>query len=102
MAKIDRETLNCLDVIQEECAEVIQIISKIKRFGITDIYNGKTNLERFAGEMGDLVGTVRFLETLEPEWMDDKFYEICDSHFESKQAKVTKYFNEYTKVNEQE
>ena len=35
-----------LRIAQEECAEVIQAISKIFRFGLDESYEGKTNRER--------------------------------------------------------
>jgi len=43
-----------LVILQEECAEVIQAISKIHRFGMNDSYNGITNLEHLVKELGDL------------------------------------------------
>ena len=30
-----------LDILQEECAEVIQAVSKIRRFGISNLKPGK-------------------------------------------------------------
>ena len=102
MAKINRETLNCLDVIQEECAEVIQTISKIKRFGFDDVYGEASNIEKFASEYGDLLGTISLLEELEPEIINNEFWSIARQQMKIKPAKVTKYFNQYTKVNEQE
>jgi NTP pyrophosphatase (non-canonical NTP hydrolase) len=44
-----------LTLITEECAEVIQAVSKIKRFGFNSNYNGGiTNLESLQHELGDL------------------------------------------------
>ena len=42
-------------IAQEECAEVIQAISKVFRFGKNDEYNGKTNQQRLEEEAGDLM-----------------------------------------------
>lgn len=45
-----------IDILQEECAELIQILSKIKRFG-KDFYHPKelkTNLECLIQEIGDV------------------------------------------------
>ena len=42
-------------IAQEECAEVIQAISKVFRFGVTDEYNGQTNKQRLEEETGDLM-----------------------------------------------
>ena len=42
-------------IAQEECAEVIQAISKVFRFEFDGVYNGKTNREHLEEEIGDLV-----------------------------------------------
>lgn len=44
-----------LNILQEECAEVIQVISKIRRFGMDDAYSGKTNRENLTQEIGDVL-----------------------------------------------
>jgi NTP pyrophosphatase (non-canonical NTP hydrolase) len=41
-------------ITQEECAEVIQAISKVFRFGIDGSYNERTNKQRLTEELGDL------------------------------------------------
>ncbi len=51
-----------LRIAQEECAEVIQAISKIFRFGIDEVYQGQTNRERLAGELGDLQCMITLLK----------------------------------------
>jgi hypothetical protein len=53
MNERDREVL---DILQEECAEVIVAVSKISRFGLDNIKPGKpkTNREHLAEELGDL------------------------------------------------
>lgn len=45
-----------LDILQEECAEVIVATSKISRFGIDNFKPGKplTNRQHLAEELGDL------------------------------------------------
>jgi len=45
-----------MNILSEECAEVIQAISKCHRFGIDNIKPGKpkTNREHLAEELGDL------------------------------------------------
>ena len=52
-----------MDITQEECAEVIQAISKISRFGIDNYKPGKpkTNREHFEEELGDLLDMVDIL-----------------------------------------
>ena len=42
-------------IAQEECAEVIQAISKIFRFGIDAEYLERTNRQRLEDEVGDLL-----------------------------------------------
>ena len=51
LCEVDQETLR---IAQEECAEVIQAISKVFRFGLNESYNGKTNREHLEEEIGDL------------------------------------------------
>lgn len=57
------ELLNCL---QEECAEVIQAISKIKRHGFLSkhpfIENSLTNQEHLMKELGDVDAVRQLLE----------------------------------------
>jgi hypothetical protein len=45
-----------LTILQEECAEVIQSVSKCKRFGIDNIYSKGTGSQRenLTKEVGDL------------------------------------------------
>jgi len=53
----------CLCTLQEECAEVVQIISKARRFGDDgrNPANGKTNKELIHVEIGDMLTMVDFL-----------------------------------------
>jgi NTP pyrophosphatase (non-canonical NTP hydrolase) len=48
------------DILQEECAEVIQVVSKIKRFGI----DGSSNRERLESEIGDVLAMISILEDM--------------------------------------
>lgn len=52
-----------LRITQEECAEVIQAISKIFRFGSFETYpiKGPNNLERLEEEIGDLLCMIDLL-----------------------------------------
>ena len=56
-----------MDIAQEECAEVIQAISKISRFGIDNLKPGKpkTNREHLEEELGDLLAMVDILENMD-------------------------------------
>ena len=48
-------------IAQEECAEVIQAISKVFRFGENDEYNGQTNQQRLEEEAGDLMCMIQLM-----------------------------------------
>jgi len=48
-------------ITQEECAEVTQAISKIFRFGLLSQHNGRSNRERLAEEVGDLMCLIDLL-----------------------------------------
>lgn len=52
-----------LRITQEECAEVIQAISKVFRFGFDATYpeNGPNNLEKLEEEIGDLLCMIDLL-----------------------------------------
>jgi NTP pyrophosphatase (non-canonical NTP hydrolase) len=42
-------------ITQEECAEIIQAISKSFRFGVHTVYNGVSNKEHLEEEIGDFL-----------------------------------------------
>jgi len=53
-----------LDILQEECAEVIQAISKIRRFGIDNSYKeGGTQREHLIQELGDVTLLIELLKS---------------------------------------
>lgn len=54
----DREVML---ILQEECAEVTQAISKVFRFGIDGLHNGVTNREHLEEEVGDLMCMIDLL-----------------------------------------
>lgn len=43
---MDKTTNEVMDILQEECAEVIQAVSKIRRFGIDNHKPGKSKTNR--------------------------------------------------------
>lgn len=53
-----------LEILAEEAAEVIQVKSKIVRFGMLDIYpeHGETNQARLEQEVGDFLVMVDILK----------------------------------------
>ena len=55
-----------MDILQEECAEVIQAVSKISRFGIDNFKPGKakTNREHLEEELGDMIAIICILEKM--------------------------------------
>ena len=63
MNEQEREVMN---ILSEECAEVIQAISKCHRFGLDNLKPGKpnTNREHLEEELGDLLAMVAILESL--------------------------------------
>lgn len=48
-------------VLQEECAEVIQAISKINRFGMNGEWEGVTNKQALIQEIGDVLAMINVL-----------------------------------------
>jgi NTP pyrophosphatase (non-canonical NTP hydrolase) len=76
-----------LTILQEECAEVIQTVSKIRRFGINDTFNNNTtNREHLISEVGDLLAMISLTR---------KLYDITDDELTvaitAKMAKLKKY-----------
>lgn len=53
-----------LDILQEECAEVIQAISKCRRFGIDNTYSKGTGTQRehLVQELGDVTLLIELLQ----------------------------------------
>jgi NTP pyrophosphatase (non-canonical NTP hydrolase) len=52
-----------LDLLQEECAEVIQAISKCRRFGMDNVYkDGGTQRENLVQELGDVRLLIELLQ----------------------------------------
>lgn len=58
MDKVDKEIML---IAQEECAEVVQAISKVFRFGMDESYNDRTNKQRLEEETGDLLCMIQLM-----------------------------------------
>jgi NTP pyrophosphatase (non-canonical NTP hydrolase) len=60
---VDNKTKEVMDILQEECAEVIQAVSKISRFGLDNLKPGKpkTNRQHLEEELGDLLAMITIL-----------------------------------------
>lgn len=56
-----RDTKEVMAVLQEECAEVIQAISKINRFGMNSEWQGVTNHQALITEIGDVLAVISIL-----------------------------------------
>ena len=65
--KMDSQTKEVLDILQEECAEVIQAVSKISRFGLDNYKPGKpkTNREHLEDEVGDVLAMIDILYSMD-------------------------------------
>ena len=64
---MDKQTKEAMDILQEECAEVIQAVSKISRFGIDNYKPGKpkTNREHLEEELGDMLAMIDILREMD-------------------------------------
>ena len=53
-----------MNILSEECAEVIQAVSKCNRFGLDNMKPGEslTNAQHLEGEIGDLLAMVDLLQ----------------------------------------
>ena len=80
VGEIMRRDEEILNITQEECAELIQVISKIRRFGPDGEYSGKTNSRRLTDEVGDILCMVDLLMQ----------YKLVDKE-EVNQARLKKY-----------
>lgn len=60
MKQVNEHQEECLNILQEECAEVIQAASKIKRFGVVGkpVNTSLTNRESLELELGDVLALV--------------------------------------------
>ena len=58
---MNKQEQEILDILQEECAEVIQMISKCRRFGIDEIHikTGQINRDLLTEELGDLLCMIK-------------------------------------------
>jgi len=81
-------TEHLLDILIEECAEVIQRATKAKRFGLEEVQPEQTlsNMERIAYELNDVVAVADMLQC---DWMDERAVD-------AKKSKV-EHFLEYSK-----
>ena len=78
-----------LTIMAEECAEVIQEIMKVKRFGDQE-HDGQTAMQRLEKELGDLYCMIDLL------WQDDYIsWTKLDEYSNAKSDKLKKWSNLY-------
>jgi hypothetical protein len=60
---MNKQTQEALDILQEECAEVIVEVSKCRRFGLdsTHYRTGIAHREMLSAEIGDVLALVQIL-----------------------------------------
>ena len=60
---MDEQNNEVMDILQEECAEVIQAVSKIRRFGIEgkQPHHDCNNREHLEEEVGDMLAMIDIL-----------------------------------------
>ncbi len=63
---MDNKLHEVMNILSEECAEVIQAVSKCHRFGLNNYKPGKplTNAQHLEGEIGDLLAMVDLLKSM--------------------------------------
>ena len=90
---MDTQTKEVMDILQEECAEVIQAVSKISRFGLDNYKPGKpkTNREHLEEELGDMLAMIDIM--LEKSVISLEHLEIA------KRAKIEK-LKQWSKIYE--
>lgn len=61
---MDNKLHEIMNILSEECAEVIQAVSKCHRFGLDNLKPGKplTNAQHLEGEIGDVLAMVDLLK----------------------------------------
>ena len=87
---MEAQTKEAMDILQEECAEVIQAVSKISRFGLDNLKPGKskTNREHLEEELGDMMAMVEILQEL-----DIVSFTNIERAAEAKREKLKKWSN---------
>lgn len=63
ITKMNEDVEEVMNILSEECAEVIQAVSKINRFGLDNFKPGKpkTNREHLEEELGDMLAMIDIL-----------------------------------------
>jgi len=63
---MDNKLHEIMNILSEECAEVVQAVSKCHRFGLDNFKPGKplTNAQHLEGEIGDVLAMVDLLQSM--------------------------------------
>lgn len=56
-----RDKIQVMGILTEECAEIIQAVSKVYRFGLDNSWNGVTNKQALITEIGDVLALIDIL-----------------------------------------
>ena len=93
---MEAQTKEAMDILQEECAEVIQAVSKISRFGLDNLKPGKskTNREHLEEELGNMMAMVEILQEL-----DIVSFTNIERAAEAKREKLKIWSNIFSKDN---
>ena len=91
MNELNKDQAAILQILQEECAEVIQATSKVFRFGLFDTHPNtpsKTNTNHLEEELGDMLAMIDILQS-----MDIVSYTNIERAQEAKIEKLKKWSN---------
>lgn len=78
-----------LTCLMEECAEVQKCAAKIQRFAATEEYEGRSNADRLADEVVDLLAVLELV--IEAGVVPQKY---ATTHINQKKDKVRRYMQE--------
>ena len=84
-------------IAQEECAEVVQAISKCFRFGPNDEYNGLSNKQRLEEEVGDLLCMIQLM--MHQGVIDENNVNAASIQKKIKLERWSNVFNKETSIN---
>lgn len=78
-----RDTKEVMAILQEECAEVVQAVSKINRFGMDSVWQGVSNHQALITEIGDVLAVISILvDETDININSDDLQKAIDAKFE--------------------
>lgn len=72
---MNKRSKEIMSILQEECAEVIQAISKVNRFGLDEKFEDRSNRDRLEEEIGDVMCLMGLL--IDEGVVDEKRIELA-------------------------